>query len=168
MTPFLLHLLYFSEYNIILKHIFYLGGISLDNNSNLDMDKLMSMLSNMDKSQLEEGLAKASKILENNNKEEILKNINNSNNSNINNKSNSSNSQNFNMDGIDFETILKMKNMINSMNTKDDPRSNLLQSLKPYLNDSRKSKVDQYINLMNMSKMLEVFPFLGGDQKNGR
>ena len=138
------------------------------NNNNFDMEKIMSMLQNMDKAKLEEGLSKASKILGSNNKEEILKNINNSNNSNINNNPGSSNSQNLNMDGIDFETILKMKNIIEKMNNKNDPRSNLLQSLKPYLNDSRKSKVDQYINLMNMSKMLEVFPFLGGDQKNGR
>ena len=47
-----------------------------DNNNNLDMAKLMSMLSKMDKKDLEEGLAKASKILQNNNKEEILKEIN--------------------------------------------------------------------------------------------
>lgn len=86
---------------------------------------------------------------------------------NFNTSSASSNSQNnsFNNNGIDFETIMKMKSIINKMNVKDDPRSNLLQSLKPYLKDSRKSKVDQYIQLMNMSKVLEVFPFMGGDQK---
>ena len=86
---------------------------------------------------------------------------------NFNNASASSNSQNtsFNNNGIDFETIMKMKSIIDKMNVKDDPRSNLLQSLKPYLKDSRKSKVDQYIQLMNMSKVLEVFPFMGGDQK---
>lgn len=67
--------------------------------------------------------------------------------------------------GIDFETIMKMKTIIDKMNTKDDPRSNLLQSLKPYLKDSRKSKVDQYIQLMNMSKVMDVFPFMGGDKK---
>ena len=121
-----------------------------NNYSNLDMEKIMSMLQNMDKNKLEDGLAKASKILENNT------------------SSNSSNSQSFNMDGIDIETILRMKKMIEKMNNKNDPRSNLLQSLKPYLNDSRKSKVDQYINLMNMSKVLDVFPFLGGEQKNDR
>ena len=33
---------------------------------------------------------------------------------------------------------MKMKTIIDKMNTKDDPRSNLLQSLKPYLKDSRK------------------------------
>ena len=104
----------------------------------------------------------------------FLNMINNSNQSGSkDNKSTStSDSPNFqessNNSGIDFETILKMKNIIDRMNTKNDPRSNLLQSLKPYLNDSRKLKVDQYINLMNMSKVLDVFPFLGGEQKNDK
>ena len=71
----------------------------------------------------------------------------------------------FRNSGIDFETIMRMKTIIDKMNTKDDPRSNLLQSLKPYLKDSRKSKVDQYIQLMNMSKVMDVFPFMGGDKK---
>ena len=79
----------------------------------------------------------------------------------------SSNSQDssFNSSGIDFETIMRMKSIIDKMNVKDDPRSNLLQSLKPYLKDSRKSKVDQYIQLMNMSKVMEMFSSMGGDKK---
>ena len=68
--------------------------------------------------------------------------------------SNYSNNDNSSNNGIDFETIMKMKSIIDKMNTKDDPRSNLLQSLKPYLKDSRKAKVDQYIQLMNMSKVM--------------
>ena len=79
---------------------------------------------------------------------------------------NSANTDSFSgSSGIDFETIMKMKTIIDKMNTKDDPRSNLLQSLKPYLKDSRKSKIDQYIQLMNMSKVIEVFPFMGGEKK---
>lgn len=79
---------------------------------------------------------------------------------------NSANTDSFSgSSGIDFETIMKMKTIIDKMNTKDDPLSNLLQSLKPYLKDSRKSKVDQYIQLMNMSKVMEVFPFMGGEKK---
>lgn len=79
----------------------------------------------------------------------------------------SSNNQDssFNSSGIDFETIMRMKSIIDKMNIKDDPRSNLLQSLKPYLKDSRKSKVDQYIQLMNMSKVMEMFSSMGGDKK---
>ena len=82
-------------------------------------------------------------------------------------ESTSSSSNNF-TSGIDFETIMKMKSIIDKMNIKDDPRSNLLQSLKPYLKESRRSKVDQYIQLMNMSKVMEVFPFMGGEKANDR
>lgn len=67
---------------------------------------------------------------------------------------------------FDFDTILKMKSIIDKMNEKDDPRSNLLQSLKPYLNESRRSKVDQYVQLMNLSRVMEAFSFMGGDNKN--
>lgn len=67
---------------------------------------------------------------------------------------------------IDFDTIMKMKSIIDKMNIKDDPRSNLLESLKPYLKESRKSKIDQYIQLMNISRVMDVFPFMGGDNKN--
>ena len=79
----------------------------------------------------------------------------------------SSNNQDssFNSSGINFETIMRMKSIIDKMNIKDDPRSNLLQSLKPYLKDSRKSKVDQYLQLMNMSKVMEMFSSMGGDKK---
>ena len=107
----------------------------------------------------------------------MLKNSNNSQNNNSNTNFDTSNnnqySNNFsnnsadssNSNGIDFETIMKMKSIIDKMNVKDDPRSNLLQSLKPYLKDSRRAKVDQYIQLMNMSKVMEIFPFMGGDNK---
>lgn len=69
---------------------------------------------------------------------------------------------------IDMETIMKMKTIIEKMNSKGDPRSNLLLSLKPYLKESRQSKVDQYIQLLNMSKVLDVFPFSGGEKQNAR
>lgn len=71
-----------------------------------------------------------------------------------------------NSSNFDFETILKMKSIIDKMNVKDDPRSNLLQSLKPYLNETRRSKIDQYVQLMNLSRVMDVFPFMGGDNKN--
>ena len=63
--------------------------------------------------------------------------VNNSNTENTSNTStssfndNQSTSSNFN--NIDFETIMRMKTIIDKMNVKDDPRSNLLQSLKPFL-----------------------------------
>lgn len=78
---------------------------------------------------------------------------------------NSSNNENKSgTNNIDFETILKMKSIIEKMNSKDDPRSKLLMSLKPYLRDSRKGKLDQYVQLFNMSKAFDVFNFSGGDK----
>ena len=67
---------------------------------------------------------------------------------------------------IDFETLLKMKSIMEKMNNNNDPRSNLLLSLKPYLKDSRKEKIDQYIKLFGMSKVLEVFNSTGVMYKN--
>jgi len=73
----------------------------------------------------------------------------------------------FEMPNIDFGTMLKMKSIIDSMNQQqNDPRANLLRSLKPYLKPSRKEKVDQYIKLFSMGKAFEVLNPLGGEKKN--
>ena len=45
--------------------------------NNIDMNKLVEMLSKMDKAELEKGLAQAAKVLNSNNKDEILKKLNN-------------------------------------------------------------------------------------------
>jgi len=71
-------------------------------------------------------------------------------------------SNNFN---IDIDTMIKMKNIIEKMNSKkDDPRSNLLLSLKPYLKESRKNKVEQYVKFLNMSSVIDLFGNNGGDE----
>lgn len=71
--------------------------------------------------------------------------------------------------GIDINTILKMKKVMDSMNSnKDDPRSNLLLSLKPYLKESRRKKVDQYIQLFGIEKAFEIMNSLGGDASNDK
>ena len=68
---------------------------------------------------------------------------------------------------IDINTLLKMKQVMESMNSnKNDPRSNLLMSLKPYLKESRKKKVDQYVQLFGLGKAFEVLNSLGGENKN--
>lgn len=69
---------------------------------------------------------------------------------------NSSKNTNFNFNNIDMNTILKMKTIIDNMNNKNDPRSNLLYSLKPYLRESRKEKIDQYANFLNIAKIAEL------------
>lgn len=78
-----------------------------------------------------------------------------------------SSNDSFEMPNIDIGTMLKMKSIIDSMNQQqNDPRANLLRSLKPYLKPSRKEKVDQYIKLFGMGKVFEVLNPLGGEKKN--
>ena len=66
---------------------------------------------------------------------------------------------------IDFETIMKFKNIMDKMNSKDDPRSKLLISLKPYLKDNKKNKIDQYIQFLNISRVMDMFTKSNGDDK---
>ena len=74
--------------------------------------------------------------------------------------------ENSSIPNIDFETILKFKSAFDTMNSKDDPRSKLLLALKPYLKETRQEKVEQYIQLFNMSKIIDVFGHTsGGDAK---
>ena len=53
---------------------------------------------------------------------------------------------------------------MDNMNKKDDPRANLLHSLKPYLRDSKKDKVDQYVNLLNISKIADIMNNTGNKE----
>lgn len=101
-------------------------------------------------------------------------NINNNSNSsgNVNSNTTTTNSQSSNTNNIfgdfDINTMLKMQKIMNSINNdkQNDSRTNLLMSLKPYLKDSRKNKVDKYIQLMKMGKIFEIINPLGGDNKN--
>ena len=81
---------------------------------------------------------------------EMLNNLGNMMNSTNQSNQNSSQNGNFN---LDMNTIMKMKSIMENMNNKNDPRANLLYSLKPYLRDSKKDKLDQYVNLLNVSKI---------------
>ena len=85
---------------------------------------------------------------------------NNANSSNINSANNSATSNNinnFDFSKIDMNMMLKMKSIMENLNSSNDPRSNLLYSLKPYLRDEKKGKIDQYANLLNFAKVAEVF-----------
>ncbi len=65
---------------------------------------------------------------------------------------------------FDIGTMMKMKGVMDALKSnKDDPRANLLKSLKPYLKESRKEKVDQYIQLLGMEKVLGMM----GSSLNG-
>lgn len=81
----------------------------------------------------------------------------NSNQTNTSSENTSNLNNNFDFSGIDMNTIMKMSSVIGKMNnSKDDPRANLLNSLKPYLRDSKKGKLDNYMNLLNVTKIAEI------------
>ena len=75
--------------------------------------------------------------------------------SNTSNNTNNNNG-NFDFSQIDMNTILKMKSVMEKLNTSNDPRSNLLYSLKPYLREEKKGKIDQYANLLNVAKIADL------------
>ena len=82
-------------------------------------------------------------------------------NSDENENANQDNGNNFN---FDFETMMKMKNIMDKINSsKNSPEANLLLSLKPYLNRNRRQKLDQYMQFLNIAKVLEAFNSNGGE-----
>ena len=117
-----------------------------NNNSNQSLNDMLSQIS-------PEMLNNFSSMLQSqSNNSNSSGNTANSNNR-ISNNSTINSNNNFN---IDPATLMKMTSMINAMNQKDNPGSNLLHSLKPYLRNSRKDKLDQYANLLNITKIADV------------
>ena len=83
---------------------------------------------------------------------------------NTNSNDNNDNSENKSTPNIDFETIMKLKTAFDKMNSKDDPRAKLLLALKPYLKESRKEKVEQYIQFLSISKVIDIFGNASGGE----
>lgn len=148
------------------------------NNFNLDKntaDKLNSMLNNGNLNDLisqipPDAMKNLSELMNKNNESnQSSANSNNDSNSsnsvsnNTNSQDNSTNSDfannlnNFDFNNIDINTMMKVKSMMEKMNNSSGPRNNLLQSLKPYLRDEKRSKLDQYSNLLNMANLMELF-----------
>ena len=138
----------------------------MDNNFN---ENMMNNIKNMvDKGDISSAISQISpeminnfsKMLsnaqENNNSSNHSNNASSSQNNNFNTNSNNNNTSNFDFSGIDMNTILKMKSVMDKMNSSNDPRSNLLTSLKPYLRDGKKEKLDQYSALLKMANVAEL------------
>lgn len=137
------------------------------NNMNIDENTINNIKNMVNDGNLSEAMSQISpemiqnfsKMLSNqeNNQSQEANNSNNSNND-VNNTNNSTNSNNaFDFNNLDMNTIMKMSSVIGKMNnSSNDPRSNLLNSLKPYLRDSKKGKLDNYMNLLNVAKIAEI------------
>ena len=76
---------------------------------------------------------------------------NSNNNINSSSENNNSSNNNFDFSNININTIMKMKSVMEKLNDNNDPRKNLLSSLKPYLRDSKKA------NLLNVAKIADLF-----------
>lgn len=143
---------------------------SMMNNGNIpdDIKNLINNFKNNNSSSNDNSSSNPNNINDSSNANNInpdmIKNIMNMFNNSQNNNQTSDSSNNSNPSNIDIDMLLKMKSIMNKMNNnKNDPRSNLLLSLKPYLKESRKNKVEQYIQLFNMSKIIEAFNQTGGE-----
>ena len=127
-----------------------------------DISKLIEEFSkNLDKNDIPDNL------------KDVLNNFNNStasNNSNKTNYSTDDSTQNdtssFNLNNLDINTFLKLNSIMSKMNSKDNPNAKLLLALKPYLKDDKQTKLDQYIQLLNMSSIIEIFKDTDGDKND--
>lgn len=114
-------------------------------------------------------IKKFSEMAQNNeipdNVKDMLKNFSNNTNDVSSTQNSNDKNQSFDFSNIDIDTILKFKSIMEKMNNKNDPRTHLLLALKPYLKDSRKEKLDQYMQLLTLGQLFETFKPFGGEQK---
>ena len=150
------------------------------NNINFDENTINKLKDMMNKGELNnvisqippEMIQNFSSMMNNNNQNNSNSFSNNHDNSNSNNFDNNSenskhNSNNsFDFSNIDMNTIMKMKSIMDKMNNSNNASSNLLHSLKPYLRESRREKVDQYANLLNIAQITGLFNNDNSHQNN--
>lgn len=77
------------------------------------------------------------------------------------------NDSGFDFSNIDINMLSKMSSIMGKMNnSKDDPRKNLLNSLRPYLRDSKRGKLDNYMNLLNVTQIAELMKNTDKENEN--
>ena len=137
-------------------------------NMNIDENTMQNIKNMVDNGNISDAISSISpEMIQNFSKLLSNQGSNNQNSNSSQNSGNNSNQQsnNFDLNGIDMNTIMKMSSALGKMkNTSNDPRANLLNSLKPYLRDSKKGKLDNYINLLNVSKIAEIMK--GNNKEN--
>lgn len=141
------------------------------NNMNIDENTMKNIKNMVDNGNLSDAISQISpemmqnfsKMLSNQDNSQNQNNTQNSSfdsnqqNYNESNNNSSNTNNNFDFSNLDMDTIMKLSSAFGKMkNSKNDPRANLLNSLKPYLRDEKKSKIDQYMNLLNVSKIAEI------------
>ena len=134
------------------------------NNINIDENTMKNIKNMVDNGNLSDAISNISpemiqnfsKILSNQGENQNANKQNNQEKKEEQNESKTENST-FDFSNLDMNTVMKMSSAINKMkDTKNDPRANLLNSLKPYLRDSKKGQLDNYMNLLNVAKIAEI------------
>ncbi|MDD2376577.1 MAG: hypothetical protein PHD15_00910 [Clostridia bacterium] len=64
--------------------------------------------------------------------------------------------------GFDINNIMKIQKILSAMG-RDDPRKNLLISLKPFLRKSRQEKINEYLTYLTIGNALGIFDDKGSD-----
>ena len=75
---------------------------------------------------------------------------------NVNLENNSENNTNNNNSSFDPELFIKIQKIMGAMNG-NNPKKNLLLSLKPFLRQTRQNKINEYINILNIISALDSF-----------
>lgn len=124
---------------------------------NFDENTINKLKDMMNKGELNDVISKISpEMIQNFSSMMSNKHVENNSNANNSNVNNNANGNQFDFSKIDMNTILKMKSIMEKLNNSNDPRTNLLYSLKPYLREERKEKLDQYANLLNVAKIADI------------
>ena len=135
------------------------------NNMNIDENTMKNIKNMVDNGNISDAISQISpemmqnfsKMLSNQNSQSTQNEQKSEHNSSNQNHNENNTSNNFDFNNIDMDTIMKFSSAFGKIkNSKNDPRVNLLNSLKPYLRDEKKGKIDQYMNLLNVSKIAEI------------
>ncbi len=60
-------------------------------------------------------------------------------------------------DSGDSAELMQIRDMINNLGkSSNDPRSNLLMSLKPYMRETRRHSIDSAVRLLNLTKLSKL------------
>lgn len=134
-------------------------------NMNIDENTMKNIKNMVDNGNISDAISSISpemiqnfsKMLSNQGNNNQTQETNNHNKNSTQNNNQNQGTNNFDLNGIDMNTIMKMSSVLGKVkNSKDDPRANLLNSLKPYLRDSKKGQLDNYMNLLNVAKIAEI------------
>lgn len=133
-------------------------------NINFDENTINKLKDMMNKGELNDVISQIPPEMIQNFSSMMNKDNQNTSNNPSNNNDNSNNS--FDFSNIDMNTIMKMKSIMDQMNNSNNASSNLLHSLKPYLRESRREKVDQYASLLNIAQISGLFNNDNNNQNN--